>query len=1821
MTTFTRNILVDTNTVNCSDGDTDNCHLLPIKIYLIDNGRISTMTFTFISDIYAKIRKRFFKDYRHYKHYYHEFDIPKFYLIYQGKPLFESMKTYVDFNIHNRDYLYLEYAALSGGRSGDHIIPYVDVELDIGDEITICSVPAHLNYFGLIRHLNNNFIHPFFLSRPCFFEIRNVDRQERDSTSVTTFYGSPLTLDTWGEVIRSFTRVRLMYDFDECDDSYHYVNSPLRSYIDSLTPQSLVEDSYTWVCKQITPHKYSQEYIIKLIEDLMVLVNGIRKSIKDNYNVAIIMEYVIIFMKLRSLDSLTKTLRESGIVDYISYIINDCKRFMTPQASHPFFESARKVLSDIRLGKETEFYLTAYRIGLFVLTTSLFTNADLILENMGYNAFEIKHLKKKNRMSGNLALDLAEGAVYLLDKGHQIILTRSFDCLYHDESEYGQLYDTIMDLKTKQHALANPEAFGFTESWYIKTLNDTMDKLRSAIKYVGKIDPKEVKQFRHYLYELETIRISRVLTMVTQEYRQAPFSLLFFAQPGVGKTSLLKITFKHFAATHGLPDDDCFMYTRNPGAKYADGFRTEQWCWVQDDVAFLRPDKNPTGDTTSLETIQVNNIVQFTPDQAAIENKGVTPFRGKLLMGTTNIKDINAYHYFSCPAAVQRRYPYVVEVHVKPEYRRENSKMLDSAKVNIVKGEYPDLWIFTVYRVKIPHNLHALAEHVVVASFSDINDFLVWVSEASIQHVKEQSVVMESFKDLKTIDICKMCYKNKKICACEAQVAYEISMCICALTSMYATYKKFPNFWSFLKHSLEDILVSLLMLMIYFSSGFLTVLFYFRFRFWVINTINKLHLYGAAIKIERQFFVNMGSQVKQAIGSPKHFKWLAGAIVSCYSIIRLMEYFKTSELIEQSEEAREPVPFAMERVNPWVASDFKLSTLHLTPSILSSKQHSDEDFIKLVERNVIYASVHDILTGPSLITKRWHTNILCIKGNIYVANAHWLYGLDKTKPRFAITVFCDDSGEGIRNKLSFTLNFSDLLMYDEQDLVFFELPHLVPRKDITSYFPSQDVKVRSSGSLLTRLKDGKFQVSPAKNVYIQHDKNSITGRDFDHKITMGVSAIVTEDGNCGSPLVLHSPRGHIIVSIHRAGNADGVIMGTCVFKEQVSKALSYFTSGMVVAGIPSLKPEHLKLQSLHDKSTIRYMESGVCEVYGSLVGFKTKHKSRVCPTIMRDFLENHGYKVKVTAPNLGGWKPWRLALDDLTKPITLFDTSLVRECSNAVLTHITSRLTLEEISHTVEKYDQFTAINGARAIAYVDKINRNTSAGYPYYKQKCNFMKSLPPQRGLNEPVGVDNVIQDRINSVLAAYEAGEQWHPIFVASLKDEPISFAKALLQKVRVFGSAPADWIIVVRMYLLSFIRLMQNNRLKFECAIGVVAQSREWNDLYSYITEFGEDNMIAGDFKKFDKKMSPVFIRSAFDIISSICKLSGNYDDQDIRAIQCIAADTAYPLMDFNGDLIQFYGSNPSGHSLTVIINSLVNSIYMRYVFVLLWFRYENKSTSVHDILNHFSQKVKLLTYGDDNVLNVCSSIPWYNHTTIAEAFLSFGIEYTMADKESSSIPYINIKDISFLKRSWVWDPKIKTYLAPLEHDSIEKMLTTWVSSDSISSESQCLDVLSSALREYFFYGEDIFKEKRELFQTLLDHLNLSEFRENKTILPTYEMLRQQYEENSVRLVPSNLKIQSFEEEISPFNLDNLHYLQTMYKVYTNIVYIIWALMIIVPLIFLYVYAIQRVIEDFMNAFLLGFGNHPMPLLSKILAGLVFADTLGRTFFLISAIFGY
>jgi hypothetical protein len=112
------------------------------------------------------------------------------------------------------------------------------------------------------------------------------------------------------------------------------------------------------------------------------------------------------------------------------------------------------------------------------------------------------------------------------------------------------------------------------------------------------------------------------------------------------------------------------------------------------------------------------------------------------------------------------------------------------------------------------------------------------------------------------------------------------------------------------------------------------------------------------------------------------------------------------------------------------------------------------------------------------------------------------------------------------------------------------------------------------------------------NVKLQRHKDEMTKRPFDNMITFGTSQYLTQEGDCGSPLIAHTPKGHMIVSLHRAGTRNRDVLGTCLFKEHIEEILNTFEHSSVGDAPPYIHEKHLPLLKLHSKSVFNYIESG-----------------------------------------------------------------------------------------------------------------------------------------------------------------------------------------------------------------------------------------------------------------------------------------------------------------------------------------------------------------------------------------------------------------------------------------------------------------------------------------------------------------------------------------------------------------------------------------------------------------------------------------------------
>jgi hypothetical protein len=1342
------------------------------------------------------------------------------------------------------------------------------------------------------------------------------------------------------------------------------------------------------------------------------------------------------------------------------------------------FTKSRDFLNSYKNISESPIVMKIYKCCLYLLSLSIFDKIGVNFETFGYTKLQEATLKKQFYKRSDFVYVLCDTVLFILERGYQVYVTGDVSCLFHSGGTYVQIFDKCRELQRRSLLLQNPEANGFTESEFRADLDTVIEKLQNIDKHSFRLDKDDIKSVKLLLNNMLMLRDDINTKSAARMNRKAPFGVLIFGDSGIGKTTITSILCSFYAKYKRLPTGAEFRYTVNPAAKYWDGFLTSQHTVILDDIACEDPSLN---DPKSLNVIiQLMNNQAFCPDQASLELKGTTPVRCQLVVATTNVKNLNAFHHWATPCAVQRRMPFVISPRVRDEFKDERG-MLNSSMVP-EDQPYPDLWLFSIDRVDpVPiAEGKRYAKMTRIETDLSLKELLVWYKGAIDKFDKDQERVLKCTQDMIDVDLCLCCSLPDSLCSNTPQTLMEGFGYLATLYLLFVWFTTCIRRMNYRILQRTDVQILRLAYSYYTSYN----RDYQRFCIeW-----NELKLKA----MSSEYWKNLGDRMQTRLNHPSYFMVVGTTVASFVAAYKL--YHHLSPQGDVSEEiGTVPVAELNGRENVWYNNAVDLTTANFTRESSSSKSMEFTDFCKKISANVARFQCN----YESGMTNRGR--LLALGGHVYITNNHNFLPIENCA-KLSVTF---SAKIGVNANIELSLTESDIHRVPEHDLAFLTLRELPPKKNITKYMQVGEANGIFNGCYVGRTNDGEVVYNVVKNISLDNEKKfnfPSYGIDAKHRVWSGKAEHGTIEGECGMPLIVNSSYGYTIVGIHFLASTyrPNVIHATNLngdFVREVYYRLSDFNVSSGDFTLVSAKDNERKVVDLHKKSVFRYIGDGSAHIYGSFTDFRGKSKSSVMLTPMGEYLTAEGYKIKFTKPEMKSWVPWHIAAKDLVKPIDTIRTDILSECVLSYIEDVKSNINLEDVSNMMMVLDNFTTINGAQ-VAYIDKINRNTSAGNPWKKSKRYFMDACPPKHGMLDPVTVNDEIMDRVDEIILTYREGRQAHPNFCAHLKDEPVSFKKAKIGKTRVFTGATFDWTIVVRKYLLSFTRLLQNNRLAFEAGPGTIAQSLEWQELYDYIIKHGEDRIVAGDYVAFDKKMTPKEILAAFDVIIHFCEISGNYTPEDIRVVRCIAEDTAFAVVDFNGDLIQLFGSNPSGNPLTVILNGIVNCLRMRYVYRLL-----NPESEV----STFKSRVSLMTYGDDNIMSVAKGCDWFNHTNISNKFKELDIGYTMAEKEAESVPFIHIDDASFLKRTWRHDADLGCMLAPLDHDSIEKMLMVWNRSKAVTEEAQGIDVISTALREYFFYGKEIYLNKMDMFKKLVHDLDWEDWVTESTF-PSYEELK-------------------------------------------------------------------------------------------------------------------
>jgi hypothetical protein len=580
----------------------------------------------------------------------------------------------------------------------------------------------------------------------------------------------------------------------------------------------------------------------------------------------------------------------------------------------------------------------------------------------------------------------------------------------------------------------------------------------------------------------------------------------------------------------------------------------------------------------------------------------------------------------------------------------------------------------------------------------------------------------------------------------------------------------------------------------------------------------------------------------------------------------------------------------------------------------------------------------------------------------------------------------------------------------------------------------------------------------------------------------------TFNGLCMSVHVAQKPN-PFIAGFHLAGVETRGALGF-LSRTQLNAAMEELKSNELI--LPSLSSgEVLKTQygidyfegtDIHPKSAVNFLLPGSHLRYFGQVKGKAKPTSSVIPTLItKDIEELFSVKNVWGPPKLrniasSGHYPFQKTLVHLAKPSIGMSSSLLKYAFTDYVTQI--KEILRDASFLISELKPLTQVQTVSGIIgkrFIDIMKGSTSPGFPLSGRKDEWYVDVVAEN--QQPlVNVHPMFWEKVEQNKKLILEGFRFYSIFKGCLKDQATKLDD---DKVRVYQSAPLDLQLMIRMYFLPIVRILSLFPLRSECAVGINACSPEWEQMDNHIGKYGKNRILAGDYSKYDLRMSPILVFTAFQVLITIAEMEGTgYTTEDIEIMKGIATEVAYPIIAYNGDLIEVHGGNPSGHNLTVYVNSIVNSLLFRCGFA-----------DKYGVIHRFDEAVALMTYGDDAKSSVKEDFEDSNHISYAEFLSTYDIVFTMPDKTSAPTKFMHDSDADFLKRKSFYMPELDCVVGQLDENSIFRSLHCVTKSKNVTEEEVCGSVIDSALTEWFYHGREVYDDRREKLQQIVQKHDL------------------------------------------------------------------------------------------------------------------------------------
>lgn len=1414
-----------------------------------------------------------------------------------------------------------------------------------------------------------------------------------------------------------------------------------------------------------------------------------------------------------------------------------------------FAEILRGSLKNWKLLKHSKFVKYIISLVAIIVSSTMCTALSLDFNIAGIPLFSEALKKRLDTMNivdtGEI---LIEAASYFLDVGYLCFVQKSFKPILYTDAEtfafdqryieyvsnYSGAYDSDWDI------------IGFTESEYIRENEELTQYYTSLYSVIAK-GPEKVQIFQR-LAQLGKLKMELTRRINSCGMRVSPYVLLIFGSSSVGKTSVASILNTIAIQMCDGTGDPAKRVTFNENDKFFSGYLADTESIISDDICNTNP--NFLAESPLANLIKWANNNPELALMADLDSKGKISLRPKTVLLTSNVSDLNASVFSMEPVSILRRLNVHITVKVKEAFSLHNGtgqRMMDPVKANAfvatLKGsdrDLPDLWDITVSRVVTrvssvagrPDEGHfePIFHNNKVMKDISIREAAAFVAHDSRVHKLNQTKIVQGQSSIhERLTVCKECASLTSMCSCGLKmqggsdegeeiaksILHDLNVFVendkndegsgeCAESLYYASRHfgtELPapverRGWEISLRSVASFCVfpiwlfswsyMSLSLMIWFAGVMTCVLcclptltfLYKRLMWWY-----RLYKYGVRYS---RFITCVGRDIRTHAAELERYMtqtregriYLTGTLTffSTWMIYKLVKIILGGRKLyrKQSELNPDAAEYKLRRNTP---SYWAVPTSKPCRGSHQSSTSTWQDLAAIRERNQVFVKWGKKICGGFMVK----THFMLLPNHFLSEDAELHIKVNTTHGNNEHFCRCQVS---LSN--SFHIPGTDLRMW--------YVPTGGDFRDMSSYFPDELVKQSWGSRFAYRDQDGEVIRDTTR---CEPSDINVQGIQYPG-LKYTLSSLVTFRGMCMASLVNEGKQPKII-GFHLGGVTD-TSHGAAgsVTSSQINHALGQLNRVGILelassaeiredsfidrlGGLPYLFQGNIKPQC-----PTNFLPEGACvEVIGSCSGGATRSSQVITSHISDSVTEFFGVerlhdKAPLGPPLVPKWHPWQLGMQGFS---TISPGPLSGVLCRAAADYLSF---LKSIAAPEKPLDLDTIVNGWDNDKFINRMPQGTSVGFPLSGSLSKVCKLQQPTEGHACNYALDDDILDEFVHCEDVLRSGHRINSIFRAALKDEPRPIGST---KARVFQAAPLVLKMLLRKYFLPLVARLSMFPLISECAVGVNPFSGEWDEMHRHIGSKGEDRIVAGDYSAYDQRMSPALTSAVFDILIRFATLC-NYTEDNIIVMKALATEVIYPLVAYDGTLIKLFGSNPSGHNLTVYVNSIANSLISRCAFFTIYPR---------EMI--FKRAVSMMTYGDDDIGSVDTLYPLFNNISKSEYITSIGMKYTPPSKSGEHVEYMMMEEVDFLKRKSIYNEKKGRFMGALELSSIYKSLHCRMKSTEISDSQWAASVCDAALREAFPHGKDYYVDMQRGLASIADRHDFSHHCVN--LMNTYE----------------------------------------------------------------------------------------------------------------------